>query len=111
MIPHPDVFVKAEKLKVVSDFKYLGVILDSILTFQKHAKMVSKIIPFNLANFRHIRPCLTIEAAKLFMHSMIFSHSKYCLTSWSQASTTIHLFINRRLQYLIRGLVVIIIAI
>ncbi len=71
VIPH-DVFVKGEKLKVVSDFKYLGVILDSQLTFQKHTKKVAKIIKFNLANFRHIRPCLTIEAAKLFMHSMIF---------------------------------------
>ncbi len=42
-----------------------------------------------MANFRHIRPCLTIEAAKLFMHSMIFSHFTYCFTSWSQASTTV----------------------
>lgn len=89
VIPHPDVFVKGEKLKVVSDFKYLGIILDSQLTFQKHAKKVAKIIQFNLANFRHIRPCLTIEAAKLFMHSMTFSHITYCFTSWSQASTTV----------------------
>ncbi len=44
VIPHPDVFVKGEKLKVVSDFKYLGVILDSRLTFQKHAKKVAKLL-------------------------------------------------------------------
>ncbi len=31
----PDVFVKGEKLKVVSDFKYLGIILDSNLSFKK----------------------------------------------------------------------------
>lgn len=65
VIPHPDVFVKGEKLKVISDFKYLGVIIDSQLTFQKVAKI-------NLANFRHSRPCLTIEAAKLFMHNHFF---------------------------------------
>ncbi len=61
MIPHPDVFVKGDKLKVISDFKYLGDILDSQLTFQKHAKKVAKIITINLANFRHTRPCLTIK--------------------------------------------------
>ncbi len=72
VIPHPDVFVKGEKLKVVSDFKYLGVILDFQLTFQKHAKKVAIIITIILANFRHIRPCWTIEAAKRFTFQFFF---------------------------------------
>lgn len=84
----PDVLIGDEKLMVVSDFKYLGIILDSNLTFKKHVKKVANTIKFNLANFRHIRPYLTIEAANLFMHAMIFSHISYCFTSWSQASKT-----------------------
>ncbi len=115
VIPHPDVLVKGEKLKVVSDFKYLGVILDSKLTFQKNAKKVAKIIKFNLANFRHIRPCLIREAEQLFIHSIIFSHITYCFTSLSQASTTvlksIESLYKQTLKYLIRGLIVIITAI
>ncbi len=35
-----DVFIEGEKLMVVSDFKYLGIILDSNLTFKKHVKKV-----------------------------------------------------------------------
>jgi hypothetical protein len=34
----PDVDVSGEKLQVVSDFKYLGIILDSNLSFKKHVK-------------------------------------------------------------------------
>lgn len=39
-------------------------------------------------NFRYIRNQLPLDAAKLYMHSMIFSHIAYCITSWSQAGKT-----------------------
>ena len=73
---------------MVSEFKYLGIIIDSNLSFKRHVKKVINTVKFNLANFRHIRPYLTTEAAKLFMHAMIFSHISYCFTSWSQANAT-----------------------
>ena len=60
-----NVYVSEEKLQVVSDFKYLGVILDSNLSFKKQVKKVIQITKFNLANFRFIRNCLTTEVAKL----------------------------------------------
>ena len=50
----PAVYVSGEKLQVVSDFKYLGIILDSNLSFKKHVKRVIQITKFNLANFRFI---------------------------------------------------------
>ncbi len=87
IVQQADVFIEGEKLMVVSDFKYLGIILDSNLTFKKHVKKVANTIRYNLANFRHIRPYLTTEAAKLFMDAMIFSNI-YCFTSWSQANVT-----------------------
>ena len=41
-----------------------------------------------MANFRHIRSCMSTKAALIYMHSMIFSHITYCLTTWSQVSNT-----------------------
>ena len=87
-LPDPDIVVNGNSIQVVSEFKYLGIILDSHLTFKKQVKKVTNTIKFNLANFRHIRPYLTIDAAKLFMHAMIFSHITYCFTTWSQTNTT-----------------------
>uniref|UniRef100_A0AAR2J957 Reverse transcriptase domain-containing protein n=1 Tax=Pygocentrus nattereri TaxID=42514 RepID=A0AAR2J957_PYGNA len=84
-----DVLVRGEKLKLVSDTKYLGIILDSNLSFKNQVKKVINTVKLNLANFRHIRPYLTTEAAKLFMHAMIVSHITYCFTSWSQTSLSI----------------------
>ncbi|CDQ86624.1 unnamed protein product [Oncorhynchus mykiss] len=50
----PDVYVSRKKLQVVSDFKYLGIILDSNLSFKKQVKKVIQITKFNLANFQFI---------------------------------------------------------
>ncbi|OOO00385.1 MAG: hypothetical protein ATN35_07545 [Epulopiscium sp. Nele67-Bin004] len=86
--PEPDVIVDGERLRVVSDFKYLRVVIDNNLTFKEHIKKVSKCIKFNLANFRHVRSCMSTTAALMYMHSMILSHITYCLTTWSQASST-----------------------
>lgn len=71
----PDIFVNGEKIQTVSHFKYLGVTVDSQLSFKKHIKQVCNTVKFNLRNFRYIRNQLPLDAAKLYMHSMIFSHN------------------------------------
>lgn len=85
----PDVVVNGENIRVVSHFKYLGVTLDSQLSFKKHIKQVCTTVKFNLRNFRHIRNQLPLDAAKLYMYSMIVPHFTYCITSWSQTGKTI----------------------
>ena len=85
---NPDVLVSGEKLEIVKEFKYLGIILDSNFNFRAHVKTVCKRIKFNLANFKFIRNSMSTQAAMMYMHSMIFSHMSYCLTSWSQANHT-----------------------
>ncbi len=80
-----NVFLGGEVLMVVKEFRYLGVMLDSALSFKSHVTMMSKTIKYNLYNFRQIRRSLIDDAAMMFLHSMIFSHMDYCLTSWSLA--------------------------
>lgn len=41
-----------------------------------------------MSNYRFIRSNLSLQSARLFMHSMIMSHITYCLTTWSQANKT-----------------------
>lgn len=42
----------------------------------------------NVANFRHLRNCLSLEAAKIFVHTMILSHKSYWITCSGQAGET-----------------------
>ena len=66
----PDVFVSGEKLQVVKEFKYLGILIDTSTSPQKK---VCKWIKLNLATFRFLRNYMSTKAAKMYMHSMIFS--------------------------------------
>ena len=43
----PNIFVREKKLEVVQEFKYLGVILDSQLTFKQHTKKTVNKMKFN----------------------------------------------------------------
>ncbi len=64
-------------------YKYLGILIDSKLTFKAQVKKVK----FNLYNFMFIRDYMSLEAAKMYMYSMVISHMTYCLSTWSQASS------------------------
>ena len=84
-----NVFLEGKELELVTQFKYLGVILDPTLSFKKHTKKVSTTVNFCLQNFKHIRPFLSTDAAKIYLHSMIFSHIEYCFTNWCFANETV----------------------
>lgn len=84
-----NVFLEGEELDIVEEFKYLGVTLDPTLSFKKHIKLTANKIKFNLHNFKQIRPSMTTNSAKMFLHSMIFSHIEYCITTWSLSGDTI----------------------
>ncbi len=81
-------FKNGEKIEIV-EFTYLGLTLDSNLSFKKHVKNLVRTIKYSLINFRQIRQCLSTAIAKIFMHATIFSHLSYCLTCWGQAGETV----------------------
>lgn len=83
-----NVFLNGVELSLVKEFKYLGLTLDPNLTFKKHIRRITHTVNFNVQNFRHIRPFMTLNAARMFLHTMIFSHIEYCITSWSLAAGT-----------------------
>ncbi len=85
----PSVAVNGESLDVVEEFKYLGVVFDTNLSFKAHVKKIKNIIKLNLSNFYHIRPFLTSETAKVYMHAMIFSHINCCCTTWTHTPESI----------------------
>ena len=84
----PDVFVSGERLQVVSQYKYLGVLIDSRLNFKAQVKKVCNKVKFSLSNLRFTRDCMSTEAALMYMHSMVLSHITYCLTSSSSTGPT-----------------------
>ena len=80
--------IQNKEIHPVTEFKYLGLVLDPQLKFDKHIKKILKTIQSNLNCFKLIRSYIPKQAALLYMHAMIFSHISYCMTAWAQAAPT-----------------------
>uniref|UniRef100_A0A8C6V2B9 Reverse transcriptase domain-containing protein n=1 Tax=Neogobius melanostomus TaxID=47308 RepID=A0A8C6V2B9_9GOBI len=83
---YPLITVKGEKIENVNEFRYLGIFLDSRLSFKKHIKKVCHTIKYNLFTFKSIRNSLTIQGAKTYFNAMILPHLLYGVSCWSQAN-------------------------
>jgi len=57
--------------------KLLGVTLDSSLTMDRHVTEVLRSCSYHTRALRHIRPLLTLDAAKMIAHSLISSRLDY----------------------------------
>lgn len=69
-------------------YLYLGVMIDSKLNFKAQVKKVCNQVKFSVSNFRFTRDYMSTETAMMSMYSIVISHITFCLTTWSQASTT-----------------------
>lgn len=58
-------------IEFVSEYKYLGVWIDSDLTFAKHVKSIISNVSFRLKKLSRIRSCVTKKTALLLYKSMI----------------------------------------
>ena len=59
------------ELVLVTHFTYLGVFQQHI---QKHIKTITNTIKVNMQNVKQIRPFISTEAAKSYLHCLIVSH-------------------------------------
>ena len=76
-----------EKLKVVPSFKYLGVTLDSALTFSNHIKTVLNTVAHKSYMLGKIRKYLTVDVARLIYKTMILPYLDYADVIFANAFT------------------------
>ena len=72
----------------MSEFKYLGVMLDSTLTFKKHVK--KRLQTQSSSTFRTLNKSdlsWPLVLLNLISNALILSHIEYCFTNWSQTCT------------------------
>src|SRR6218665_1630344 len=70
---------KSEDASVaIVDVKLLGVIFDSTLSMDKQVNAVVKACNFHIRALRHVRSCLTPEAARTISIGLVTSKLDYC---------------------------------
>ena len=69
--------IGSEKLKVVPSYKYLGMILDSTLSYTNHISSIVKVISHKITLLAKLRKYLTSEVAVLIYKSMLLPYFDY----------------------------------
>jgi hypothetical protein len=78
-----------QKLSIVSTYKYLGVSLDSHLTYRDHVQILIRKLNQKLFVYSKIRPYLLHSVSKTYLHAIILSTLSYCLPVWSLTTNEI----------------------
>jgi len=64
-------------------YKYLGVLLDTHLTYRDHISTLTKKFNQKLYVYSKIRSYLSFSVSETYLHAIVFSTMSYCLPIWS----------------------------
>ena len=75
-------------MKQTSNFKYLGVVIDSNLNFKAQVLEISKKIKRNIGAISKIRNFVTLDILINFYYSLIYPFLTYALVAWGNTYNT-----------------------
>ena len=81
--PNAKLIINNNVIEQVNQFKYLGVQLDSHMTFKSHLKYVSNIVAGRLSYLYRIKRQLTEKAMVILLNCKVQSIVDYCLDIWA----------------------------
>ena len=68
--------------------KYLGILIDSGLTWQNHINHLSKRISRSIELLYKIRSCVNQNILRMLYYSLVYSHLSYAIEAWGSADAT-----------------------
>ena len=72
--------------------KYLGIMIDSTLTWNIHIDKISKTISRSIGLLYKIRPFVNNKILKMLYYSLVYPHLNYVTEAWGSADPT---YLNR----------------
>ena len=79
---------KSTAIEHVNDYKYLGLIIDSNLSWKNHINYLKTKLSKILGMLYRIRYFLNLESRLIILHSLFISHLKYGILNWGRCSKT-----------------------
>ena len=85
---HITVKINKKAINEKEFIKYLGVLIDSTLSWKNHILNISKKISRAIGIMYKLRPFLPLKVMKNVYYSLIYSHIIYAIEAWGSASKT-----------------------
>lgn len=73
-----DIVMNDEKVELVQEIKYLGLVIDRELKFNKHIEYISKKIGKKIGFFRRVSPFISTSTKLTVYNTLILPHFLYC---------------------------------
>ena len=83
-----------QNLVITNTYTYLGVLLDSHLTYREHTSKLTKKLHQKLYVYNKIRPYLSSTVSETYLHAIVFSTISYCIGVGIAKEVTIR-FVSR----------------
>lgn len=77
VLSHP-IYLNEQAIEIVSEFKYLGIIVDSNMLFIQHFESVLKKLNSKFYVLKRSEHKLNFESKKLYVSSLVMPHFNYC---------------------------------
>jgi hypothetical protein len=77
-------------IEIVNKFKYLGVILDSNLSWCEHVNYMSSNVSKRIGVIYRVRNYLPCNTVNMLAKALVFPHFDYCSTVWSNFTVNHH---------------------
>jgi hypothetical protein len=87
-VNNENLFINGVRIDMVDHTKFLGVTVDSVLSWQKHISLVKGKIARGLGIICKARKSLNDKSLLTLYYSMIYSHLTYCIEVWGNTFTT-----------------------
>ena len=87
-LPAPPIMINNSVIEYVKEYKYLGIVIDSQLTFKAHVNALNSRLNRLVGAAYSIKYILSIEAALTFYYTIVRSLLSYAITVWGRAPIT-----------------------
>ena len=94
--------VENSNIKLKSEVKYLGVIIDNKLNFQSQVKNVLKKMAIGIKTIQTIRNNLPKKCLKVLLQSLVLSHFDYCNIMLTNISSKLLLSLEKQLNWALK---------
>ena len=79
----PSIVFQDSEIKPKSEVKYLGVVFDEGLTWEKHASNVRKKVYLTLNKIKRISTLIDVDTKRKLINALVYPHMGYCVNAWS----------------------------
>ena len=80
------ILINGEKINIVSETKFLGVTLDSKLSWKAHIQSITKKVAKSIGVLIRARQFLDKKTMKQLYYTFVYPHLIYCIAIWGKAT-------------------------